>query len=328
MCRRVRKCCDRERSRDSAQNKAARSGNRPRFKWIRQSDYSYSNNNNTTEMYLRPQLTGVRNGPRRRVEAPRSWLSPNRALFFATIIIPAIITFTSVDCDQHFLQYHTDNHLGSLERPKDSLRPKERPERSHLVLLDEASEEDKMRVASMVSKLEQWFVCQRRLAASGLEPWHDQSPESLGHQDKSDQSSSIASGAPQAGSVQAQRCPASYDGHLCWPPSLANEQPVRMACPRVRALPSEQEQQSSQQADSIGPKSAQSSVISSPTMPVMQLAAQQANSSGEKVIALVAAPPGERTGSIKLTNDAAQDTVNDTNGKGEFSKGWASCVER
>lgn len=183
------------------------------------------------------------------------------------------------------------------------------------MLLDEASEADQMRVASMASRLEQWFVCQRRLAAFELEL----GPEQTNLEGKIDQSNAIASGPPRAGSVQAHRCPASYDGHLCWPAGLAGERPVRMACPRVRALPSKQEGPHSQQADLMGPKSA-SSVISSPTMPVMQLAAQQANSSGDKVIAFVAAQSGERSGAVKLTNGNAQDTVNDANGEGKFSK--------
>lgn len=73
--------------------------------------------------------------------------------------------------------------------------------RSEQVAL-EAGFRESMRVAAFAAKLEQWFACHRQQQAVAFEQ--------------------ATSGS----------CASHYDGHLCWPATVASKQAARLPCPR------------------------------------------------------------------------------------------------
>lgn len=342
---RARKCCDRERPKGcwAAQYRAA---NRPRFKFlIKRFEIALKLRR------LKPKRTSVQQQTKKlvamkalRMESSRvpPSLSLSNKLLLATIIISAI-TFSnfSVNCDQtpqlaNHNQSNQPHHQPHLNSPQARQRAEDEQLKQRVSAKarrhfnkrlasreddgEEAQNEDQLRVASMASKLEQWFVCQRRLAAIGLDDQQASIVSSQTSNNEANRSNLIgpfASSGRTGISARPWRCPASYDGHLCWPASSASELAIRMPCPRVNRLPSERDRLGLQLTESMTiPKAPPNSVISSPT-PVMQLAAQQANAS-EKLIALVGLSAKSESIKQATTNGFIQDNVTDDNGKGEF----------
>jgi hypothetical protein len=162
------------------------------------------------------------------------------------IFVVQVITVTSY-CDHldrtiftsHRLRRHHHHHNHNHHNHQGQQIPEHVPAAAAAAgeIANGQFDEDDIRVAALVTKLEQWLKCYRMNlllhsigGGGGAAASQQISIDSQQHQRKSGDDDDAHPREPET-----KICPAHFDGHLCWPETKVGHQ-ISLACPRIHFL--------------------------------------------------------------------------------------------